>query len=57
MAVMQLVLELETSGHLIYELSYFDFICTGLEANQMPKKDAFGYDMKHAKIDEWLKEY
>ena len=34
-------------------LSYFDFICTGLEANQMLKNDAFRHDVKHMKMNEW----
>ena len=33
-----------------------DFICTSLEANQMPKKGAFRYEMKHAKMNEWSEE-
>ena len=45
-----------TPDHLVYEVSYFDFICTGLEANQMPKKGAFVYDMKHIKMNEWFRE-
>ena len=36
-------------------MSYFDFICTGLEVLQMPKKHDFGYDMNHAKVDEWYR--
>ena len=39
------------TGHLVCGVSYFDFICTGLEVNQMPKKGAFGYDMKHTKMN------
>ena len=45
-----------TLGHLVCGVSYFDFICTGLEANWMPKKDASRYDMKHTKMNEWFKE-
>ena len=42
MFFVQIVLGLETSGHLICGVSYFDFIYMGLKANQMPKKDALG---------------
>ena len=42
-----------TPGHLVFGMSCLDFICTGLEANQMPKKSAFGYYMKHTKMNEW----
>ena len=45
-----------TPCYLIWGVSYFDFICTGLEVLQMPKKGALGYDMNHAKVDEWSKE-
>ena len=45
-----------TLGHLVYGMSYFDFICTGLEANQMPKNDALGYGIKHRKMNEWSRE-
>ena len=45
-----------TPSHFLCGMSYFDFICTGLEANQMPKKDALGYDIKHAKMNEWSRE-
>ena len=42
--------------HLMCGVSYFDFICIGLEANQMPKKGAFGYNIKYTKMNEWSKE-
>ena len=45
-----------TPCHLVYGVLYFDFICKGLEANQMPKKGAFEYDMKHTKMNGWSKE-
>ena len=45
-----------TPSHLVGGESYFDFICTSLEANYMPKKGAFGYDMKHTKMNEWSRE-
>ena len=45
-----------TSGHLMCGMSYFDFICTSLEANQRPKNGVLGYDMKHTKMNEWSKE-
>ena len=45
-----------TPSHLVCGVSSFDFIYTGLEVNQMPKKGAFGYDMKHAKMNEWFRE-
>ena len=45
-----------TPGHLVYRVSYLDFICMSLEANQMPKKGIFGYDMKHTKMNEWSRE-
>ena len=37
-------------------MSYFDFICTSLEANQRPKNGVLGYDMKHTLMNEWSKE-
>ena len=45
-----------TPGHLVCGVSYFDFICTGLKENQMPKKDSFRYDMKHTKMNKWSRE-
>ena len=27
----------------------------GLEANQIPKKGAFGFDMKYANMNEWFR--
>ena len=45
-----------TPGHFVCGVSYFDFIYTSLEVNNMPKKGAFGYDMKHTKMNEWSKE-
>ena len=45
-----------TLGYLVWGVAYFDFICIGLEVLQMPKKGAFGYDMNHAKVDEWSRE-
>ena len=45
-----------TPGHFVYGMSYFNFIDMSLEANQMPKEDAFGYDMKHMKMNEWFRE-
>ena len=42
--------------HLVCGVSCFDFIYTDLEANQMPKKSAFEYDMKHTKMNEWSRE-
>ena len=50
-----MILWLVTPSHLVCRMSYFDFIYTSLEANQMSKKDAFGYDMKHTKMNEWSK--
>ena len=43
-------------GYLVWGAWYFDFISTGLEVLQMPKKGAFGYDMNHAKVDEWSRD-
>ena len=42
-----------TPGHFVCGVSYFDFIYTVLEVNQMPKKGAFGYDMKNTKMNDW----
>ena len=50
------MLSLVTSGHLVCGVSHFDFICTGLKVNKMPKNGAFGYDMKHTKMNEWSRE-
>ena len=51
-----MILWLVILGHLVCGVSYIDFICTGLEANQIPKNSAFGYDMKHMKMNEWSRD-
>ena len=42
-----------TLVHFVCGVSYFDFICMSLKANELLKKGAFGYDMKYTKMNKW----